>query len=900
MTVRTTFPGVTLLMAALLLSAACAAHAELPPAAQTAVDNGIAAAKTQDYLLALRYFEEARKVAPMAPEIYYDLGLAESKIPGRELRAIAWFESYLAADKSATNAAAVSAQVNALDARSRDNVAKLLNSARQAAASNSRDESFTPYFLSEVARVAAEAGNVSFALQTVDLLSSAKDKDKTLKNIACAQADGGDFTGAVTNAAAIQDPYWLASTLNHIGGLQVKASNFSGALQTVQMMQTPDDKNSLRRTIAQAQADDGKTADALLTIEAIQKPLAKGSALLDIANAQVKRRNVAGAKPTLALALKAAPLVADVSDRAALRNQIAELQVTAGDIAGANQTLVYALSDVHLVSNSDPKGAAEVMAAIAVVQVKAGDIAGAQDSFRFALPQADRIQDENDKYHTKIAISHNQVDAVNLLVKTRDIAAAEKIAEMIPEPDDRCGAEAEIAEFKKREGDDTGGEAILEAARRDAMQTALNVRPEAMEHIVNAQIAASDYAGALKTSLLTADEKWEDIMDDSIVRAQAEAGDIPGAQKTIGMMHNAKFTGDAQLDLVKAQLKAGDIVGAQTTASLIQVAGYKSASLEEIAEAQARTGDVAAAQSTADSIQDATSKKRAEKAVAQAQAKLSSTNGPAATVSRTIKSKLAVRHPASVPGGPATPALTAADWLGRLDDDEDNQLHDCALGIDLFLNMSHSLATLPTFAENPGVQMNEFIFAIEKVVKAQNVVDRMLKAMTGEHRQNTGAQEELKRTSPVKTGGKSDDHPEHGLKRIDVAAPAEKRATMADEVLQHLTALADYRELQALFDENATQHGWTTSDEGTAISQRLAMLRSDAVATTVVKGPDGILFQYCIGGQKVTDSGIAVHDLERSKAYRSTIAEAIAQNIVTTPPDAKVQSALDRFRRVQK
>jgi hypothetical protein len=899
MRVRTTFPRVTYLAAALLLSAACAVRAELPPVAQAAVDNGIAAAKTQDYLLAIRYFEEARKVAPMAPEIYYDLGLAESKIPGRELRAIAWFESYLAADKSATNAAAVSGQVNALDARSRDNVAKLLSSARQAAASNSRDEAFTPYFLSEVARVAAEAGNVTFALQTVDLLSSAKDKGRALKNIACAQADGGDFQGAVTNAGVIQDTYFRTSTLFHIGRLQAKAGDFSGALQTVQMMQTPDDKNSLRSTIAQAQADGGKTADALQTTESIEEPLAKGSALLDIANAQVKRRNVAGAKQTLALALKAAPLVADVSNRASLRNQIADLQVTTGDIAGAKQTLVYALSDVHLLSNSEPKVTAEVMAAIALVQVKAGDIASAQDSLRLALPEADRIQDENDKYHTKIAISHQQVDAVKVLVKTRDIVAAELIAEMIPQPDDRCGAEAEIAEFKKKAGDEAGGEAILTAARRDAMQTGdINARNQAMENIANAQIAAGDYEGALKTSLLTADDTWEDIMDDSIAQAQAKAGDIPGAQKTIGMMHYAKMKSDAQLALVSAQLKAGNVVGAQKTASLIQVTDFKSASLREIAVAQAQAGDVAAAQSTADSIQDVSYRKGAEKAVAQAQAKLSSTNRPAATVSRPT-AKPAVRHPASGPGGLATPALTAADWLGKLDDDEDNQLHDCALGTDLFLNMSHSLATLPTFAENPGVQMNEFIFAVEKVVKAQNVVDRMLKTTSGEHRQYTGVQEERKRVppNPVKTGGKN---AEHGLQRLDAAALAAKRATLADEVLQHLAGLADYRDLQALYDQNATQQGWTASDEGMAISQRLAMLRSDALATTIVKDADGRVCQYSIGGIKVNDTGISPHDLEQSKAYRSTIAEAIAQNIATNPPDAKVQAALDRFRHVEK
>src|SRR6266699_1493919 len=67
------------------------APAPLPAAAQEALNKGIIAAKVPDYLLAIRYFEEARKLAPQAPVIFMNLGLAESKIPGRELRAIAWF-----------------------------------------------------------------------------------------------------------------------------------------------------------------------------------------------------------------------------------------------------------------------------------------------------------------------------------------------------------------------------------------------------------------------------------------------------------------------------------------------------------------------------------------------------------------------------------------------------------------------------------------------------------------------------------------------------------------------------------------------------------------------------------------------------------------------------------------
>jgi hypothetical protein len=55
------------------------APAPLPSAVQEALDKGILAAKVPDYPLAIRYFEEARKLAPAAPVIFMDLGIAESK-----------------------------------------------------------------------------------------------------------------------------------------------------------------------------------------------------------------------------------------------------------------------------------------------------------------------------------------------------------------------------------------------------------------------------------------------------------------------------------------------------------------------------------------------------------------------------------------------------------------------------------------------------------------------------------------------------------------------------------------------------------------------------------------------------------------------------------------------------
>jgi tetratricopeptide (TPR) repeat protein len=98
----------------------------LPPEVQEALNRGVTAAKAQDYLLAIRYFEEARKLAANAPEVFYNLGLAESKIPGRELRAMAWFGAYLAANPKAPNAAAIRNEIEALDVRVVSTISRLI------------------------------------------------------------------------------------------------------------------------------------------------------------------------------------------------------------------------------------------------------------------------------------------------------------------------------------------------------------------------------------------------------------------------------------------------------------------------------------------------------------------------------------------------------------------------------------------------------------------------------------------------------------------------------------------------------------------------------------------------------------------------------------------------------
>ena len=81
------FHRTSLLAALLFILTVGQLHAQLPPDAQAAMQKGILAAKEQEWEIAIQSFQEARKTAPNAPELFYNLGLAESKIPGRELRA---------------------------------------------------------------------------------------------------------------------------------------------------------------------------------------------------------------------------------------------------------------------------------------------------------------------------------------------------------------------------------------------------------------------------------------------------------------------------------------------------------------------------------------------------------------------------------------------------------------------------------------------------------------------------------------------------------------------------------------------------------------------------------------------------------------------------------------------
>ncbi|TAN38300.1 MAG: hypothetical protein EPN25_14135 [Nitrospirae bacterium] len=410
-----------------LMASAHAAPSEpapLPPASQEALNKGIIAAKVPDYLLAIRYFEEARKLAPQAPVIYLNLGLAESRIPSRELRAIAWFGAYLAAYPDAPNAAAVNEHISVLKVKSQSNTSRLIKTVQEVASQIPGDPGHSQVELvvllakagdmraalgvadkiisdirktqahRGIATVRANAGDIAGAQMAVDLMRESNDKSNAQRSIAAAQAKGGDFEGAQKTADLIQNAGYKKEAQMDIVFAQAKSGDIAGAQKAAGLIQDAsyDDKKTMQYVIAGAQATAGDIAGALRAADLIQDADKKRWAQMIIVSAQATAGDIAGA-------LKTADLVLGESTNGASKNNawasISVVQAKGGDIAGAQKT-------ADLIEKAVDKGTAQ--RAIAEAQIKAGDIAGADKTLASVQKTAELLDDDREAFYKKILI----------------------------------------------------------------------------------------------------------------------------------------------------------------------------------------------------------------------------------------------------------------------------------------------------------------------------------------------------------------------------------------------------------------------------------------------------------------------------------------------------------------
>jgi tetratricopeptide (TPR) repeat protein len=342
------------------------AASALPPSAEEALSKGIIAAKLPDYRLAIHFFEQARKIAPQAPIIYLNLGLAESRVPGRELRAMAWFGAYLVGNPSASNAAAVKDEITALGVRNQSNVFRLIGTLQDAASKIPR----AIYQNSIVARLQAEAGDIVGALKTVDLIEDDYKTD-ALVDVARAQTVRGDTAGAQeTLRMALRNIHFVvvgvikASSRHEIARAQAAAGAIADAQRYSDSLPTGYDKAEMQAAIATAQAKAGAISDAQQTVDLVPNSHGKKTAAqLAIALAQAK----AGAMNVARNGVNFLPIG---WEKVQAQLAIAEAQQDAGNGAGVQESMAaardtYALLDTGtahllagiLISRSEAKNA---------------------------------------------------------------------------------------------------------------------------------------------------------------------------------------------------------------------------------------------------------------------------------------------------------------------------------------------------------------------------------------------------------------------------------------------------------------------------------------------------------------------------------------------------------------
>lgn len=193
----------------------------MPPAYQEAFDRGMAATRQHDWLAAISYFDQAYRVeGSTPPELYFNLGLAESMVPGRELRAMGWFYYYLHLSPDATNAASVRTELATLKTRTEATLDEIATKMK-ALAEQYPDEQRSVRACGYLAVTQARAGHFREAL---DVASNGKCLNKTnanvvvsvLHQIADAQSAFGDYNGAFQTIRSIDwniDRYVALSTL---------------------------------------------------------------------------------------------------------------------------------------------------------------------------------------------------------------------------------------------------------------------------------------------------------------------------------------------------------------------------------------------------------------------------------------------------------------------------------------------------------------------------------------------------------------------------------------------------------------------------------------------------------------------------------------------------------------
>ncbi|OPY76577.1 MAG: hypothetical protein A4E64_01474 [Syntrophorhabdus sp. PtaU1.Bin058] len=299
---------------------------KLSPDAQTAMDKGIQAARQQNYTLAVERFTEAYNLAQgkglirkwgVYPQLYLNLGLAESRIPHHDLPAIAWFGAYLASLPDAPNASQVRAGMTAHKAKVRQVLKMFADQAKQMAV-NYPDKDFGPV---QVARAQALAQDREGTMKTIGEHKMTYEVCWIARDVAGGLTETGDVAWALDLFALGKSSVKDKSGKDHCCraydeiALQKarELGDTAGALAMTTEGYCTDDGHfgriDLLTYIAEAQLKEGKRDEAYRTLERAKDIVRRGtgsardkdSAYYKMATMQIQAGDYSGAMTTSAL-----------------------------------------------------------------------------------------------------------------------------------------------------------------------------------------------------------------------------------------------------------------------------------------------------------------------------------------------------------------------------------------------------------------------------------------------------------------------------------------------------------------------------------------------------------------------------------------------------------------------
>jgi tetratricopeptide (TPR) repeat protein len=727
------------------------AVATLPPDAQKALDAGVEAARQPDYVEAIRCFQEARQIAPQAPEVFFNLGLAEAHLTGHELRAICWFEAYLLAAPGASNAAAVRDQIGVMETKSHVTLDKVIQAVQDAAGQMADKDDYN-WCMAQAAALWAQAGKAPTGRQAVALIPDARAKCSALVEMVKGQLTSGDIDGALQTATTIPDPSYKSGAMSDVAfaqaasgdiagaqktvaaGLQTadlitdaswksfaqndlilalgKSGDFADALKSINFIQDDKQRNDLLGSLAQDEARAGVSEQALKIAHAIQDPYLQGQSEAAIADDLAYAGNKAASQAALAAALKTVDSIPDPKAKVEVLADIADAQVGDGDVGGA-------LTTSNLIQDDDSR--AQVLTSIADIQAKAGDIPG-------ALKTASGISRQSLKDHAESLVAVDQARA-------GDINGAQNTANLIQDTEDQNNALIAAADALARSGNVDGALNIAYT---------LNGSDEAFYDIAVDQVMAGDVAGAQKTMHMLIGY-WKVLGQRTIqAAALAKTGDVDDALKIARQQVDYEYQMKIQVIIADAQARSGDFLGALSTAENLHPVlsdptshfapgvgvSYRSEAKRDVALRQVDAGDIPGALKTIDLIEEMDDRRFVQQAIASAQARHRSRAGNSAVTALAPTpgegTATAPVPPSLVPAGSPAQAATLFDWTSKLDDTYEDD--DCALNSKIFLDLPSYLTDLPPSTGYPAVKFANFCQAARKLIVAQNTIDRLLNA----------------------------------------------------------------------------------------------------------------------------------------------------------------------------